>query len=99
MINAILNGILSFASSLITLLLNPIDRFIDANIPSLSTILNNIGATFTFLTQTLGWVVDSFCLPNYAITFLILTITFRLNLRFAVNGIKLALHWWEKIIP
>lgn len=99
MINTILNGILSFASSLITLLLSPIDRFIDSNIPSLSSIINNIGATFTFLTQSIGWVVDSFCLPTYAITFLILTFTFRLNLRIGIAAIKIALHWWEKIVP
>lgn len=97
MINAILNGVLSFASSLITLVLSPIDRFIDSNIPSLSSIINNIGATFTFLTNVMGWVVDSFCLPTYAITFLILTFTFRINLRIGVYAVKLALNWWDKL--
>ena len=99
MINAILNGLLSFASSLITLLLSPIDNFIDQNLPNFSSMLNTIGSTFTFISQGLGWVVDSFCIPNYALTFLVLTFAYRLNLRLAVKVIKLALNWWEKIVP
>ena len=58
MINAILSGILKFLSGLITIVFKPLDQFIDANIPSLSSVLNSIGATFQFISHGLGWVID-----------------------------------------
>lgn len=99
MINAIINGFLKLITGLVDLLLHPIDMFIVNNLPSFSSAISSVVALFTLITQGIDWAIDSFCIPDYAITFMILTLGFRLYLRLNIAGVKLALNWYEKLIP
>lgn len=99
MINAILKGILNFLSGLITFVLSPLDNYIRQWMPDFADVLQLVSSVFNFISQTLGWVVDSFCIPSVAISFVLLTFTFRLNIRIVTHGLRLAVKWWDKLVP
>lgn len=99
MINAILNGLLSFISSLIQIVLAPINSIIASSFPDLSTGLSFITALFNVIGRVLGWVIDLSCIPAETISILTLTLISRYSLRHLVHGVKLALNWYRKLMP
>lgn len=64
MINAILKGIFKLVTSLVTLLLGPIDTIISNALPSLQVGINAIGQFLTLATQSIGWVLSVFGLSS-----------------------------------
>ena len=60
MINAILKGIFSLVTSLVSVLLSPIDSIISTALPSLQVGINAIGQFLTLITSSIGCCV--FCL-------------------------------------
>lgn len=99
MINALLNGLLSFISSLISVVLSPIDQIIVAYFPDVSNALSSVTAFFNVVGSVLGWIIDLSCIPSSVISIVVATLFFRYTLRYLVYGIKLALNWYRKLMP
>lgn len=99
MINAILKGIFSLVTSLVTLLLAPIDSIISNALPSLQVGINAIGSFLTLITQSIGWVLSVFGLSSECLSLIVVYFTFKLTIPLAISTIKLAIRWYDKIKP
>ena len=76
MINAILKGIFSLVTSLVGILLAPIDAIISTALPSLQTGLNAIGSFLTLITSSIGWVLSVFGLSSECLSLIVLYFNF-----------------------
>lgn len=99
MINAILKGIFSLVTSLVGVLLAPIDTIISNALPSLQTGLNAIGSFLSLITNSIGWVLSVFGLSSECLSLIVLYFTFKLTVPLAIYTIKLAVRWYDKIKP
>lgn len=99
MINAILKGIFSLVTSLVGILLAPIDALISTALPSLQTGLNAIGSFLTLITSSIGWVLSVFGLSSECLSLIVLYYTFKLTVPLTIYTIKLAIRWYDKIKP
>lgn len=99
MINAILKGIFSLVTSLVGVLLSPIDAIIANALPSLQVGLNAIGSFLTLITSSIGWVLSVFGLSSECLSLIVLYYTFKLTVPLTIYTIKLAIRWYDKIKP
>lgn len=99
MINAILKGIFSLVTSLVSVLLSPIDSIISNALPSLQVGLNAIGSFLTLITSSIGWVLSVFGLSSECLSLIVLYYTFKLTVPLTISTIKLAIRWYDKIKP
>lgn len=99
MINKILTGIIKLIVGLVSLLLTPIDNLITQNLPTLSTALNSLSSFFSLCTQSIGWVISLFGIPNGVILLLIDFYVFKLTAPLLFYLIKLAIAWYNKLKP
>lgn len=99
MINAILKGIFKLVTSLVTVLLAPIDSIISNALPSLQVGINAIGQFLTLATQSIGWVLSVFGLSTECLSLIVVYFTFKLTVPLAISTIKLAIRWYDKIKP
>lgn len=97
MINTILKGIFSLILNLVSLILYPINLLITNAIPGLDNAFLTIENFFTISFTYIGWVVDASLINSETIALIIATITFCLTLPLAVNGIKLAVKWYNSL--
>lgn len=99
MINAILKGIFKLVTSLVSLLLSPIDTLIADALPSLQTALNAIGQFLTIISSALGWVLSVFGLSSDCLSLIVIYYTFKLTTPLIISTIKLAIRWYNKLKP
>lgn len=99
MINAILKGIFKLVTSLVTVLLSPIDTIITNALPTLSGALTAIGTFLNTITSALGWVLSVFGLSSECLSLIVVYFTFKLTVPIVVSSIKLAIRWYDKIKP
>lgn len=99
MINAIIKGIFSLITSLINVVLAPINALITAGIPELSNIFGTIRNLFTLLFQYSGWVLDACLISAETISLLIALFTLRYTIPLTINTIKLAVKWYNALKP
>lgn len=99
MINAILKGIFNLVSSLVGVLLSPIDSIISSALPSLQVGINAIGQFLTLITSSIGWVLSVFGLSSECLSLIVLYYTFKLTTPLVISTIKLAIRWYDKIKP
>lgn len=97
MINAILKGVFSLILNLVSLILYPINALVTNAIPGLDKAFLTIENLFTLLFEYVGWGADALMLNSETISLIIGTLTFRLTLPIAVNSIKLAVKWYDKL--
>lgn len=97
MINAILKGIFSLILNLVSLLLYPINALITAAIPNLDKAFATIENVFNTMFNYVGWALDAAMINSETVSLIIATLTFRLTLPLAVNTIKLAIKWYDKL--
>lgn len=97
MINAILKGVFSIILNLVSLLLYPINALITSAIPGLDKAFLTIENLFTTAFTYVGWSIDASLINTETISLIIATLTFRLTLPLAVNTIKLAIKWYDKL--
>ncbi len=99
MINAILGGLINLVIFLVNLLLTPIDMLINEYLPSVSTGLQYINDFFDYILSFIPWIISWFNIPTLFIELVIAYYVFKLTVPFIVHTVKLALAWYEKIIP
>ena len=97
MINAILKGVFSLILNLVSLILYPINALITNAIPGLDNAFLTIENLFNTLFQFVGWGADALMINTETISLIIATLTFRLTLPLAVNTVKLAVKWYDKL--
>lgn len=97
MINAIINGVLSFVSGLLSLILAPIDVLIETAIPSFADVLDSFGS---FIDQILGiipWVLSWFNIPMALLTMTLVWLISKIGLLLATHTTKIILAWWRTL--
>lgn len=99
MINAILTGIFKIVTSLVGVLLSPINELIKTYLPDLTNIIGVVNRSFEYLFYSVGWWKDALLLSTETISFIILVITARLTLPFIISTVKLAIKWFDKLKP
>lgn len=99
MINAILKGIFKLITSLVGVLLSPIDNLIATALPDLQTGLNAIGEFLSLATSSVGWVLSVFGLSSECLSLIVLYFTFKLSVPLTISTIKLAIRWYDKLKP
>lgn len=97
MINAILKGIFSLILNLVSLLLYPINLLITNAIPGLDNAFLTIENLFNTMFNYVGWVLDATMINSETVALIIATLTFKLTLPLAVNTVKLAIKWYDKL--
>lgn len=99
MINAILKGIFKLVTSLVGVLLTPIDNLISTSLPDLQTGLNAIGEFLSLATSSVGWVLSVFGLSSECLSLIVLYFTFKLTVPLTISTIKSAIRWYDKLKP
>lgn len=99
MIQAILNGIFTLITSLVNLILYPIDALIETALPDLSNALTAISTFLSYVTTSIGWVLSCFGLSSSCLSLIVLYFTFKLTFPLVVYTIKLAIKWYDKLKP
>lgn len=99
MINKILIGIISLISSLVNVILSPIDSIITANLPGLSSALNSFSTFLGYISNGIGWVIDSFAIPSAVISLIVAYYIFKLTVPLLIYTIKLIIKWYDKLKP
>ena len=99
MTKALLKGLLKLITALLSALLTPIDLVVNAFFPDVSGLVSYISNWFDIIKPYFGWVVDASFISREVITFMMIFFTFKLTFWFAVWVIKLAIHWYRKLMP
>lgn len=99
MINAILNGLLDFVISLISVLLAPIDLLITNNIPAFADILQSFGDFISTILGFIPWILSWFHIPGALIAFVCTYFIAKLTISIVVHEVKLTLAWYRKLVP
>lgn len=99
MINLSLNIILNILTTIVNIIMLPLDLIIISFLPDVSNSFDKISDLLDLILNGLAFAVSLSGLSNYAISLVILYIIFRLTVPFAVYGIKLLLKWYNYIKP
>lgn len=99
MINTLLSGVFKVITSLVNVLLTPINLLISNYLPELSSALGVVRNFFTASFTYIGWVVDSTFISSETISLLIAVFTMKLLVPLAINTIKLAIKWYHMLVP
>lgn len=97
MINAILKGILSLLTSLLSIFLAPINNLVSRFLPDFSSALTKIASFFTMCTGKIGWVLDSLLIDKETISLLVTVMIMKLTLPYLISGIKSVVKWWRSL--
>ena len=99
MINALLNGILTFMISLINLILSPIDLLISNLLPDVSNLLSYINDLIDYIISIIGYVIDLSMINQNVLVLIVNYYTFVFTAFITVSSIKLALSWYKALKP
>lgn len=99
MINAILKGLFSLITGLVSVLLYPIDLLIKNYMPDLSNAFNYISSFFDLAGNVLGFCVSVTGLSSTALSLIALFFTFKLTVPILVSAIKLGIKWYRALMP
>lgn len=99
MINAIIKGIFSLITSLVNVILTPINLLITNFIPDLSNVFITIRGLFNILFQYSPWVLDAMLISSETISLFITLLTLRLTIPLTLSVIKLAIKWYNALKP
>lgn len=99
MIGKLLNGLLKFVISGITIILSPLDNYILNNLPSLNDALTAINSMINYVINFIGYVVDLSGLTSVALLLIIGYYTFAIGGTLLASGVKLVIKWYKAIVP
>ena len=99
MINSILSGIFTLITSLVNLILTPIDLLIDTALPSLGNALDMVSGFFNWVANLVPWAISWFGLNETVIGLFVAYTTFELTIPLGVHTVKLCLQWYDKLKP
>lgn len=97
MIKAIVNGIITLITSLVSLILSPIDSLITQYLPGLSNAFSLISNFFTMLGNIIPWVLSYLGITTTTITICIDLIVFMYTAPYLIHSIKLAIKWYNSL--
>lgn len=97
MIKAIITGIFKLITSLINIILLPINALINTFIPDLNNVFGIITNFFNYAFNLAGYILDMLCIPPIVANLFVAYITFKLTAPYAINAIKLALKWYNTL--
>ena len=97
MINTIITGLFEFITSIVNILLYPINLLIDQYFPDITNALVLVRQLFGYLFQFSGWILDACLISPETISLLISYLTVRYTVPYLVYGIKLAIRWYESL--
>lgn len=92
-----IQAILDFLSGVLTILLAPIDLFIEALLPELSSTFTAIYDFFEMIFSSIGFAIDLLAVPPFVISLIISLYIFKLTLPLQIYIFKLVLNWYDKI--
>lgn len=98
MINSILNGLIEFFTTLLNILLLPLDTAIQTFLPDFSDVLSLFN---DFVDQVLGffpWILSWFNIPDLVLTLAVGWIIGKISISIAVYTIKLVVAWWDRLV-
>lgn len=98
MINAFLNGLLSFFGQVIDIVLFPINTALETLVPSTSNAFSYINQFWSLLSNYSGFVMSYTGLTTEVVSIIILLMIANLTIPLAVHGLKLFAKWWEVLI-
>lgn len=99
MINAILNGLLSFAINMINLLLTPIDSIISSSLPDFAEVLTSFNGFIDSIIGFFPWILSWFHIPIFLLTFVCSYLIAKLSISIVVHEGKILLAWYRKLVP
>lgn len=99
MINLLLTAFYNILTTLVNVLLAPINLLIVNIFPDLNDALVSVSSLFDLLSTYIGWVIDLSGLTPLAINVLIAYWTFKLTVPLTVYVIKVAIKWYHYLIP
>lgn len=99
MINAILKGIMSMITGLVTVILTPIDAVITSYLPQMEAAFEAINQMFTLASNYVGFAVSMTGLDNDTLSLIVMYYTFKLSVPLIISTVKLAIKWYDKIKP
>lgn len=99
MINKLLMGLIKLITSIVSLLLTPINNLITELIPDLSKYFSVIENLFNLLFTYVGWFVDALMINTETISLIIIVLTARLTLPLIISTTKLAIKWYNQLKP
>lgn len=99
MIQSILTGIFKLVTSLVSIILAPIDLAIGAALPSVSNALTMVGSFFNWMGSAVAWVWSWVGLSSTVTALFVGYLVFKYTVPFTIHTVKLALQWYDKIKP
>lgn len=99
MIGKILSGIFNLIIGLVNVLLAPIDNLISSSLPSIDRGLQAFNDLIDFVVNIIGYVVDASGLADYAIALVVGYWVFVITATFSVAVVKLAIKWYQALVP
>lgn len=99
MINKILQGMLSFIISLVSVLMAPLDSALNTLLPQFSDVLTMFGNFIDRILSIIPWVLSWFNIPVALLTFVCAYIVAKITISMGVHELKLALAWYRKLMP
>lgn len=97
MINAILKGLLSLLTSLLSIFLSPINNLISSFLPDFSNALTKVADFFVMCTGKIGWVLDSLLIDSETISLLVTVMVMKLTLPYLISSTKMIVKWWRSL--
>lgn len=97
LINAIINGVLSFVSGLLSLVLLPIDTLISQYLPDFSEVLANFGLFIDEILGIIPWVLSWFNIPFALLQLVLGWAISKILLLLGTHIFKLTLAWWRTL--
>lgn len=97
MINAILNGILTFVSAILTLILSPIDALITSYLPDVSNVISSVATYFSEILSIIPWLLSWFNIPTQLLSVALTWGIAKIMLLLGVHTTKIILAWWRTL--
>lgn len=99
MVNAFLNGLLTFVSKLIEIMLTPLDLLVSGLMPDVTVVLSKVSSFFSLLENYGSFVLSYTGLTHEVIGLVVMLIVAIIYLTFSTLGIKLVLRWYRMLMP
>lgn len=98
MINAILNGVLSFLTQIIHIILTPVNLALQTLVPDLENAFSIVNQFWGLVSNYTGFVISYTGFNADVVSIIILLIIANITIPLAVHGVKLLAKWWEVLV-
>lgn len=99
MANAIIKALFKLLMKLVVIVLTPLDLLIKNLLPDLSNVLAKVNSFFDLLIDYASFGVSYLGLTTETLSIITLLLTLILTIPLAVHVIKLAIKWYNALMP